>query len=143
MAIWADENDRAAVEPFNRCLMILNIGADTLGGLNPDYVMELKEHISNAHADGLMTLYVFDIETGPSKVPEDWDFIEGMDFIRMSFGVCGRRDFNFKVNPEERKKELAEMVNSVRSSFPFHGPVSITGRCQIDSTPVVMPLVQI
>jgi len=143
MAIWIDEDEKAKVEPFNGCLMILNIGADTLGGLNPDYVTELKEHISNAHADGLMTLYVFDVETGPSKVPEDWDFIESMDFIRMSFGVCGRRDFNFKVDPEARKKELTEMVDSARVHFPFNGPVSITGRCQIDSTPVVMPLVQI
>jgi hypothetical protein len=143
MAIWVDEDEKAKVEPFNGCLIILNIGADTLSGLSADYITELKEHISNAHADGHVTLYIFDIDTSPLKVPDDWDFIEGMDFIRMSFGVCGRRDFNFKVDPEVRKKELSEMVNNLRVHFPFHGSVSITGRCQIDSTPVVMPLVQI
>lgn len=138
MAVWVNEK----VEYYNNCLMIFNLGNDNIDSAPKTYKEMLLEQIALAHADGDVCLYVFDADTGPFRIPDEFTNIEGMDFVRMSFDVCNRRDLNFKLEPTKRREELKAISDHLKShnTFRFTGIVKFCGKIKIDGTDVFMPL---
>jgi len=104
---------RQKEDKFEGCLLVLNIGQENIRDHSKEYTETLKSVAADAHADGFMTLYAFDSDTGPMRIPEIFDNVEGMDFVRMMFDVCGRQDSNFSLNPEARMGEFRAMAERI------------------------------
>ena len=146
MAVWADKKEGAKYGPFDGCLMVMNIGEDTKHVMTPEFHEQLTNAVADAHASGWVVLWVFDNETGAMKLPDDWDVIEDMDFVRMMFDVCGRKDSNFPTLPGARMEQFKAMAQCARShnSFDIRGRATkIMGSCSIDGVKVLMPLIDV
>lgn len=134
------------IEKYNGCLLILNIGEENFGLLPEQYRESLKDWVSKAHAGGHITIYAFDADTGPFRVPDLFDDIEGMDFVRMMFDVCGRRDSNFSLSPSERAEEFKQIGEKIRTHDRYRfspQDLNICGKCKIDGTEVLLPITAI
>lgn len=142
MANWIDKKD----DRFNGCLMVLNIGQDNIHTLPGDYKENLQAAIADGHAGGLLTLYVFDSETGPFPIPDEFDNVEGMDHVRMMFDVGGRRDCDFSLLPDQRMEEFRKIGEVIRGHQGFNfSPTNlkICGWCKISGSKVLLPLTPI
>lgn len=139
MAQWLGQK----VEERNGCLMVMNIGNDNFETLPDNYLNQIRDRVGQAHADGWMVLYVFDSATDPSKPPEYFDTAEEMDTVRMMFDVCGRRDSNFNLIPEQRLAEFNAIATSIINHPAFETLRSenfaICGQCSIDGQKVLLP----
>lgn len=128
-------------EYFNGCLMVMNIGNDNYESLPKEFIEKISERVREAHADGWMVLYVFDDVTDPSKAPDYFDSQEEMDFVRMMWGVCGRRDAVFALSPTQRLKEFNDISGHVIEAFEElrSENFAVCGMCSIETQKVLLP----
>jgi len=138
MANWIGQRE----EFFDGCVMVLNIGQDNVHQFPQKYVDELRDRVALAHADGHLVIWAFDDQTGPFKIPDDFDNIEGMSHTRMMFDVCGRRDSKFALLPDVRMKEFKaiEAIMRDHTGFRWRGKFAIGGNCSIVDQKVLMPI---
>lgn len=137
MANWiGDKQDKR-----NGCLLVMNIGNDNYEAIPNDFIEKVKDRVAEAHADGWMVLYVFDDKVDPSKPPEYFDDGQEMDAVRMMWDVCGRRDSNFNLYPEQRLKEFNAMSEAVVAAFEelMSANFALCGMCSIDGQKVLLP----
>lgn len=142
MAVWADRDENAPEGPFDGCLVIMNIGVENFASFDKGYIERVLNAAADARASGWAILWVFNGELGVMRLPEEWEFMDGHDYIRPMSVVCGRRDSNFPTLPDARKAEFKAMADAVFShkSFRFLGKtMTLMGSCSIDGTPVLLP----
>jgi hypothetical protein len=147
MTIWVGQDpneisDPSTFGPFDGCLVVMNIGKETYGDVyktSPAYIEQVENCIADAHADGWLVLYLFDSDTGAQPQPEEFDFVEGMDFFRPMSSICGRKDSNFALLPDKRSEQFAEMKKQICSKFRVGSRVVFVGQCSIDSVKVLLP----
>lgn len=134
---WIDAKD----DKFDGCLLILNISNENYHKVDAKYIEMLQTAVGDAHADGWMVLYAFDNETDPAHGPEIFDSSVGMDYVRMMFDVCDRKDAKFDLMPDKRKEEFRAIAKYLRAykSFKFHGPIKICGQCYVGGEKVLLP----
>lgn len=140
---WLDEKPE---EHFSGCLMILNIGQENIHLVSSKYKEALSADVANAHADGWMIVYAFDSQTGPYKAPEEFSNVEGMDFVRMMFDVCGRKDSDFSLYPDKRMEEFKKIGEVIRNHDRLkftNANLKIGGSCKISGIPVLIPVFDI
>jgi len=141
MPIWVDEKSEGS---FEGCLMILNLNPSNYNSCPKDYLEALNDNIGNAIADGWVVIFAYDDNTEP-KIPDEITQMEGTTELRMMFDVCGRRDSDFSLYPDERKAQFKaiEKVMRTHPNIRFRGKFSIGGICSIASQRVMMPITDI
>jgi len=149
--IWADQSDKRVCGPFDGLLMVLNVGNDSYPprGWSQAYEDALIEAMTQAHYDGWAIVYLFD--HGTSMPPTHFDFIEDMDFLRLTNTYCGSRPASkgcdFSLLPQERDEEIAgiaaKIIQSPEFSFPGTPPVKVVGSCRIGGEEVLLPLTEV
>jgi hypothetical protein len=144
MAVWIDKNKSSS---YDECLMVMNIGQESITKVPVEYLETLRELLNKAHAAGHLVLYVFDNENGAMPIPDEFDDIEGLDFVRMMFDVCGRNDAKFSLDLNKRNKEFKAMADALISHAVFGqqiiGKITLCGQCYIDFEKVFIPAIDI
>lgn len=144
--IWADQQKGHG--PFNGVLFIFNLGCDnwTQEMIPREYEAGLCEAIANAHADGWMTLYVFDRMKGTSLPPEGLEFFEQMDFVRLSTAL-GLDSASFPLDPDARRVALSRMFHDFlernADEFVAVGRGAAMGLCLVGGDKVLMPFCEV
>jgi hypothetical protein len=141
MSVWIDEKPKY---PFEGALIVMNMGQEDLEKFPPpaEYLASLVSEISEAHAAGRAVIYLFD--KGTSPIPEHLDWMDDMDFRRLSSSL-GMPSLSFSLSVKERQRELEALATGARGQddFVVRGPVRIMGACLLDGERVLMPPVEV
>lgn len=144
--MWADRDGEAPTihGPYDGLLLIMNVGLDSVkkDPLPYDYERALMEAIGMAHASGWAVIYAFDM--GAEQAPEYFDFIEGMDHLRLMGETCKRAEANFSGVPSRRTQEFKAMAQAVfdkSDTFKFTQRIGrIAGKCKIEGIETFLPV---
>jgi hypothetical protein len=108
---------------------------------SPEYEEALVSEVSNAHACGMSVIYLFD--KGVSRPPDFIDWIDGMDFCRLSSSF-GMPSLRFSMNIAARQREMVALAMAAlgQDDIKVKGQVWIMGSCFVNDEPVLMPVVK-
>jgi len=142
MAVWVDEGPKP--KPYDGCLIIMNIGQDNISDVPAGEKEKVVEALADAHAGGCAVLYVFDSDVGPMPPPEEFDFVVGMDEVRMGFDVLNMRMIQFSPGPDKQQAEMAALKDRLKerlneTTLRFDGPVRFCGYCMVGEKKVFLP----
>lgn len=152
---WIDTQ----AEPFEGCLIILNIGKDNYDSLKicGEYYDNVVEAIKHAHAKGFAVLYLGDVKHGTMEPPEDLPALAGADVSRLMGHACGLQLAEFPAEPNarmaifgeiarllfERGRQGALLPLTFTKDAYANGRWRICGNCTLDGEQVLHPVVEI
>lgn len=143
--VWAGEGEGTNVHgPYDGLMLIMNVGEDLVRTrpLPYDYERSLREAMAAAHAAGWAIVYCFD--KGTEKPPEDFEFIESHDHLRLMGETCKRQEADFSGMPDVRMAEFKAMAQATFDkidTFKFtRRAATIAGRCRIAGMDVLLPV---
>lgn len=144
--VWADrDSDGPTISgPYDGLLLIMNIGDESNreSPLPYDYDRSLREAMANAHASGWAIVYCFD--KGTENPPEDFDFVDGQDHLRLMGETCKRPEADFSGMPEARMGQLTAMAQATfdkTDTFKFtQRAAMVAGRCRIEGLDALLPV---
>jgi hypothetical protein len=146
-------------EPFDGCLIVMNIGKDNYRDLkmSREYELCICEAIKRAHAAGHAVLYLGDSLHGVMAPPDEFPALDGADVPRLMAQACRTQIAEFPANPMFRMAQFQEMARLVYSNsrngllLPLLfseksyevGRWRIAGSCTIEGVKVLHPVTTI
>ena len=142
--IWVDKPE---IQPFDGALILFNVGKGNYKSFPEEYFEKIREAVNQAHADGWAVLYLFDQEIVEGETPEELEFVEATDFVRLESKTIGVPSLRFPTIPEERicyiKGLLLSLDDPLGQFSVKKEKFIIVGQCYIGKEKVFLPLTEI
>ena len=131
--------------PFDGCLVLLNM-AEEDNDVPSDYLRDISEAVSMAHADGWAVVYLFDNREGVRLAPDYLPQADGHDFSFLMSEVNSSDEADFSLLPRKRMEQFGAIVKNIflMPRFVFDSrSAKVSGLCKIDGDDVLVPLTDI